>query len=410
MKPFRKNDGLTLVELLVTIAIGSIVTLAATTVLLLGLRINRQSTETVQHQTTARILLSTLEDIASEGSIKKLNTGPDSWQVCSESKEENGVTVDTVLVAYDSAECKIYTGGTAITSATDETVYNKNGTTIMEGIIASHASLDGQLLTFAIETEEGSYTSAAYCRMAPDEKETDTAGNNVIDKLQNENIEDDETVVQGNTSKARAEFLKVLTSQRGSPGLILEEVKVGEKTVYLSAGRYYSQWYNGGVFSNGWNKDTPWCACFIVWALEDKVSDYMRTPLTRAGQSGVDNFIAYLQKDYKEEANDLEVEYWYPCELRTKTISNKTEIVSAVENSNYQIIPGDLIFFDWTVDDVYDADHVGAVLSVDSNYIYTIEGNSADMVAVRRYTKDDPRIMGYGVLDWKTNSELNVAQ
>ena len=39
----KKNQGVTLVELLVGIAIGSLVTIAATTVILMGLRLNRQS-------------------------------------------------------------------------------------------------------------------------------------------------------------------------------------------------------------------------------------------------------------------------------------------------------------------------------------------------------------------------------
>ena len=36
------------------------------------------------------------------------------------------------------------------------------------------------------------------------------------------------------------------------------------------------------------------------------------------------------------------------------------------------------------------------------NDVYTIEGNSANMVAVRKYSVNDSRIMGYGILDWKT--------
>ena len=49
---------------------------------------------------------------------------------------------------------------------------------------------------------------------------------------------------------------------------------------------------------------------------------------------------------------------------------------------------------------------LGAVLCVDENgYRYTIEGNSSGRVAVNRYPKNDPRIMGYGVLNWKTGEE-----
>ena len=66
-------------------------------------------------------------------------------------------------------------------------------------------------------------------------------------------------------------------------------------------------------------------------------------------------------------------------------------------------IPGDYVFFDW--DGGTDPDHVGAVLCVEGNFLYTIEGNSGGRVAVNCYPKNDPRIVGYGVLNWKTGEE-----
>ena len=69
-------------------------------------------------------------------------------------------------------------------------------------------------------------------------------------------------------------------------------------------------------------------------------------------------------------------------------------------------IPGDYVFFDWDgrndPDGGNDPDHVGAVLCVEGNFLYTIEGNSGGRVAVHRYDLNDQRIVGYGVLDWKT--------
>ena len=66
---------------------------------------------------------------------------------------------------------------------------------------------------------------------------------------------------------------------------------------------------------------------------------------------------------------------------------------------------GDYIFFDWeggkpTHSDHDDPDHVGAVLMIQNNIIYTIEGNSGGRVAIRSYQKDDPRILGYGIMPW----------
>ena len=43
---------------------------------------------------------------------------------------------------------------------------------------------------------------------------------------------------------------------------------------------------------------------------------------------------------------------------------------------------------------------MGAVLYVENGWVYTIEGNSGGRVAVQRYDLSDPRIVGYGLLDW----------
>jgi len=53
---------------------------------------------------------------------------------------------------------------------------------------------------------------------------------------------------------------------------------------------------------------------------------------------------------------------------------------------------GDQIFFG-TKGNEY---HTGIVVKVDSNYVYTVEGNSSDMVAERKYALNDSKISGYG--------------
>ena len=72
-------------------------------------------------------------------------------------------------------------------------------------------------------------------------------------------------------------------------------------------------------------------------------------------------------------------------------------------DANNMPIPGDYVFFDW--DRGSDPDHVGAVLCVKGGFLYTIEGNSGGKVAVQRYLLSDSRIVGYGVLNWKTGKE-----
>ena len=62
---------------------------------------------------------------------------------------------------------------------------------------------------------------------------------------------------------------------------------------------------------------------------------------------------------------------------------------------------GDLIMFDWADSGDPLADHVGIVVSVDDNNVYTIEGNSsnpndgADGVFEHQYSLNDSQIMGY---------------
>ena len=115
--------------------------------------------------------------------------------------------------------------------------------------------------------------------------------------------------------------------------------------------------------TNDWNADTPWCACYVSWALVE------------AGVSGpVDH---------------------------TKWYANVDEFMAHFGTLQTAPNPGDLVFFDWIPEDgVQDPQHVGVVLTVTDDYIITIEGNSAGRVAMRRYPKNDDRILGYGVLSW----------
>ena len=437
MKTLRNRDGFTLVEMLIVILVGSIVTLATVTVLLLGVRMQKKATDTVQQQNASRIILSSLNQLAAENAIGKLISGTDSWYVCSTKNaptEENPQVDDKVLLAYDSASGSISSGGTVTTSMSGgESIYSyAGGETVLDGVYASHAVLKGNLLTFAVETEEGAYTSSTYCRIAPDNVQ-----DAVIEDLENgeDNVIEDalKPEAQLSTTAARKAFLQKVTSQRGSPGLILEKLTdVNGKVHYLSAGEYYSQWHIGdGWGNNGWDKETPWCACFVTWALDvptqgtEKTtvdgkevtykSELLQTPVLGRninGLANVDKFIAYLDGPYKEAvyikdeaAKNAGTKYWHPTKLTPKLLENgEYEITSTVEDG-YKPLPGDLIFFDWIVDANDDSDHVGVVLTVNGGYVYTVEGNSADMVAVRRYKEDDPRIMGYGVLDWKLGVE-----
>lgn len=66
-------------------------------------------------------------------------------------------------------------------------------------------------------------------------------------------------------------------------------------------------------------------------------------------------------------------------------------------------VPGMIIFFDWdnkgsSGPQDGSPDHTGIVEKVENGYVYTIEGNTGDSCAERRYSVGDYEILGYGIL------------
>lgn len=353
MKHFRKSGGFTLVELVVSIAVASLVTVAATTVLMLALRVNRQTSDTASQQNTVRALLSTMEKAATDGNIKKVVSELDSWQLLKDDEEA------PPIFEYIALEKKILA----------------NGVAVLEGVYASNAILEDNLLSISIETKEGIFESTVYCRLG--------------------NVDQDSTkpTAPDETETTLNRFMAILISQLISNGKInydnLKEILSKPEAPYVpkSQETYYSEWYIGGYeTAPNWDTSTPWCACYVSWAL---VEAGMEDPTNRLDANGrkiqwyahVDKFLAYLKQ----------VEQW----------SDR----SKVQQPN----PGDLVFFDWITDDgVDDPQHMGVVLQVTkdekgNDVIITIEGNSAGRVAMRSYPIDDPRILGYGSLNWQQN-------
>ena len=358
----RNQDGFTLVELLVTIVVGSLVTFAATTVLLLGLRINNRSTQTVTRQNTARVVITMLENLAAEGEISKIEYDAAKWAV----KNAAGNT----LVSYNSADQVISTGNTSL----------------VEGVTASHISLNKEgVLTFSMEKDEVSYNTAVYCRTLDLPNETE--------KSEPDKVAEEEKKVGSVVGKAgRTELLNVLSSQyrlKGgspNPGLILDTDK-------LSTGKYYSEWYLGKEYPNdsGWGPETPWCACFVSWGLcQANLEDY----IDNESYYPEDKVVAFANVDaFMEYFNDTSNKY------------NGNQVWK--DAISYEPIPGDIIFFDWT-GEREDPSHVGVVLEVEKDEntlksVTTIEGNSAGIVAVRKYTVGEnyDAVMGYGIIDWE---------
>lgn len=339
----RNNSGFTMVELLVTVAVSSIVLAAAASLMLLGLRVHQTTQKEAGEQQTVRIVLSALEDLSASGKIYRVEPLSDGWQL--QGKTAGG-TPGAVLLRYNSGKLRSGTSGDQV---------------LLDNLRGARVDLDGSLVTFTFATAAHSYSTSVFCRTGI---EGDSVGKEEakekLDELKKPNLTDAE-------KKARFEFLKTLAGQYDSRG----EIKGGSDYTY------FSQWYiNGYEGHPGWNQYTPWCGCFLSWAADQQKASINGDPPKFAD---VDKGMADFQNNRKwREPNDEE----------------------------NMPIPGDYVFFDWDgrndPDGGKDPDHVGAVLCVEGNFLYTIEGNSGGRVAVNRYSLSDSRIVGYGVLNWKT--------
>lgn len=337
----RNNSGFTMVELLVTVAVSSIVLAAAASLMLLGLRVHQTTQKEAGEQQTVRIVLSALEDLSASGKIYRVEPLSDGWQL--QGKTADG-TPGAVLLRYNSGKLRSGASGDQV---------------LLDNLRGARVDLDGSLVTFTFATAAHSYSTSVFCRTGI---EGDSVGK--VEAQEKLTLPDPTTLTDAE-KKARFAFLKTLAGQYDSRG----EIKGGSG--------YFSEWYIGDYAKNpGWNQYTPWCGCFLSWGAEQQRDTIDGDPPRFAD---VDKGMADFQNNRKwREPNDEE---------------NKP-------------IPGDYVFFDWDgrndPDGGKDPDHVGAVLCVEGNFLYTIEGNSGGRVAVQRYDLNDKRIVGYGVLSWKT--------
>ena len=284
-------------------------------------------------------MLSALEDLSASGKISRVEPFSDGWRLLGKTADGKS---GAVLLRYNNG--KLRSGGSG-----DQV--------LLDNLRGAQVILDDSLVTFTFATAAHSYSTSVFCRTGI---EGDSVG-----KAEAEDILKKPPTLPGaadltDTEKdARFAFLQTLAGQYDSRGEI-----IGGKG-------YFSEWYIGDYAKNpGWNQYTPWCGCFLSWGAEQLKTSIDGDPPRFAN---VDTGMEGFQKSGKWRNPNDEV--------------NKP-------------IPGDYVFFDWDRDS--DPDHVGAVLCVDGNQLYTIEGNSGGRVAVNCYPKNDPRIMGYGVLNWKT--------
>lgn len=338
----RNNSGFTMVELLVTVAVSSIVLAAAASLMLLGLRVHQTTQKEAGEQQTVRIVLSALEDLSASGKIYRVEPLSDGWQL--QGKTAGG-TPGAVLLRYNSGKLRSGTSGDQV---------------LLDNLRGARVDLDGSLVTFTFATAAHSYSTSVFCRTGI---EGDSVGK---EDAQKKLTLPDPTTLTDAEKKARYAFLKTLADQYDSRGNILK----GDTSRY----KYFSEWYIDGYDNHpGWNQYTPWCGCFLSWAADQQKASINGDPPSFAD---VDEGM----KGFKDSR------MW--------------------RERGATPIPGDYVFFDWDgrndPDGGKDPDHVGAVLCVEGNFLYTIEGNSGGRVAVNRYPLSDSCIVGYGVLNWKT--------
>lgn len=129
--------------------------------------------------------------------------------------------------------------------------------------------------------------------------------------------------------------------------------------------------YNGDKFINWWNSQgygnfppgTAWCAIFVTYCLVNAGVSYKSAFIPQAG-----------------------------CTTWTGYFKDANRFISSP--SSYTPKPGDLIMFNW--DGYKDVcHHIGIVNYVQGGRVYTIEGNTSNIVAERSYELNGYDIVGY---------------
>ena len=126
-------------------------------------------------------------------------------------------------------------------------------------------------------------------------------------------------------------------------------------------GRPYWSYY-------GFSSRVEWCACFVHWCMRNTPSASSKYPQTANNaycQTVADNFRGMGQWGDRSYTN---------------------------------VVAGDTIFFDWDGDG--HTDHIGLVIGRDSEYVYTVEGNSGDAVKCKQYRIGSSVIYGFGLMNY----------
>ncbi len=168
------------------------------------------------------------------------------------------------------------------------------------------------------------------------------------------------------------------------------------------SGNYTEFCYNMGDFGSGYGGGSyAWCATFVAWALyQGHCTD----------QGSLSDWTRYHKGDKNYVWREVGCANW-ANQLRTCGYFQKSK---AATGNTYKPQSGDLIFFCWEGPTGAE-DHIGLVVYSDSEYVYTIEGNTSNQngleadgggVYFKKYALGYNYITGYGVLPYKTNASV----
>lgn len=198
------------------------------------------------------------------------------------------------------------------------------------------------------------------------------------------------------TGDGRTDVVAIALSQLGYQ----EGASNGNFSGEVSGRNNYVEFsYNLGEFGLGYGgSDFPWCASFVSWCLYQSHN---------TDQNTWRDLGRYHVGDYKYIWKEISCSQW----VRQLKGAGYYKY-SKYEGGSYTPKYGDLVFFQ----NSNGVAHIGICLYVSGGRIYTVEGNTSDSsgleanggVYFKNYAIGTSYINGYGVLPYKTNS--NVAK
>lgn len=203
-----------------------------------------------------------------------------------------------------------------------------------------YASYEGESVVETGEWDGWTEDNVFWCKTiyGMDWKELYTGIPNVTDVVGNETNLDGVTFIDGDRAGNDA-IVNTAMAQLGQVG-----------------GQPFWSWY-------GFDSRVEWCATFVSWCADQ--NGVLGTSIPKFASCRYQGVPWFQEQGQWASADDI-----VP-------------------------VAGDIIFFDWEGDGV--PNHVGIVIGTDGDKVYTVEGNSGDVVKTKSYNLKSNLIFGYGL-------------